>query len=59
MTLLGFCDRRAFPLAPFLAFINNVIEIRTSGYKFCNGIQRPVWVPNQGIGSWMVDRDGH
>ena len=39
-----FCDRvvqygylvlfaPAFPLAPFLAFINNVIEIRTSGER--------------------------
>eukprot|EP01051_Picozoa_sp_SAG22_P009632 SAG22_NODE_815_length_7037_cov_6.192130_5_plen_482_part_00 len=60
-----FCDRvvqygylvlfaSAFPLAPFLAFINNVIEIRTSGYKFCHGIQRPVHTPQQGIGSWLV-----
>ena len=46
----------AFPLAPFLAFINNVIEIRTSGYKFCRGIQRPTWLPEHGIGSWFVVR---
>eukprot|EP01050_Picozoa_sp_SAG11_P005616 SAG11_NODE_403_length_9745_cov_11.110305_2_plen_261_part_00 len=27
----------AFPLAPLLAFINNVLEIRSSGYKMCRG----------------------
>ena len=27
----------AFPLAPLLAFANNVIEIRTAGYKMCRG----------------------
>ena len=64
-TFDDFCDRviqygylvlfaPAFPLAPFLAFINNVIEIRTSGYKFCRGIQRPTWRSEQGIGSWFV-----
>eukprot|EP01052_Picozoa_sp_SAG31_P017475 SAG31_NODE_1196_length_9445_cov_9.153970_3_plen_181_part_00 len=60
-----FCDRvvqygylvlfaPAFPLAPFLAFVNNVIEIRTSGYKYCRGIQRPRWTASAGIGSWFV-----
>jgi Ca2+-binding EF-hand superfamily protein len=60
----AFCDRiiqfgyivlfaPAFPLAPFLAFINNVIEIRTSGLKFCSGFQRPVSKSQQGIGSWL------
>eukprot|EP01052_Picozoa_sp_SAG31_P039593 SAG31_NODE_5519_length_2482_cov_2.359211_2_plen_220_part_00 len=32
----------AFPLAPLFAFINNVIEIRMSGFKLCHGYQRPV-----------------
>ena len=63
-TFQDFCDRiiqfgyivlfaPAFPLAPFLAFINNVIEIRTSGLKFCSGFQRPISKPQQGIGSWL------
>eukprot|EP01052_Picozoa_sp_SAG31_P032663 SAG31_NODE_3603_length_4080_cov_2.228586_2_plen_461_part_00 len=64
-TFDDFCDRviqygylvlfaPAFPLAPFLAFLNNVIEIRTSGYKYCRGIQRPAALPMQGIGSWFI-----
>ena len=43
----------AYPLAPFLAFINNVIELRTSGFKYCRGFQRPVWQPKDSIGSWL------
>ena len=44
----------AFPLAPFLAFINNIIEIRTASFKMCHAYQRPVFNPRAGIGSWMV-----
>ena len=33
----------AYSLAPVLAFINNIIEIRTSGFKMCYAHQRPVW----------------
>ena len=44
----------AFPLAPFLAFVNNVIEIRTSGFKMCFAFQRPKWRARSGIGSWMA-----
>ena len=44
----------AYSLAPLLAFINNVIEIRTSGFKMCYAYQRPVWKARSGIGSWMV-----
>jgi hypothetical protein len=44
----------AYSLAPLLAFINNVIEIRTSGFKMCYAYQRPVWKPKSGIGAWMV-----
>ena len=43
----------AYPLAPFLAFINNVLEIRFGGYKMCNGFQRPVWKQRRTIGSWL------
>eukprot|EP01043_Picozoa_sp_COSAG02_P048445 COSAG02_NODE_4759_length_5019_cov_3.090650_2_plen_465_part_00 len=44
----------AFPLAPFLAFINNVFEIRTAGFKMCFAYQRPTFKPRAGIGSWMA-----
>ncbi len=44
----------AFPLAPFLAFVNNVIEIRTSGFKMCFAFQRPKWRARAGIGSWLA-----
>ena len=44
----------AFPLAPFLAFVNNVIEIRTSGFKMCFAYQRPKWRARAGIGSWLA-----
>eukprot|EP01052_Picozoa_sp_SAG31_P045623 SAG31_NODE_8403_length_1458_cov_1.565121_2_plen_254_part_00 len=43
----------AYPLAPFLAFINNILEIRFGGYKMCNGFKRPVWKQRQTIGSWL------
>jgi hypothetical protein len=43
-----------YSLAPFFALVNNVIEIRTSGFKMCYAYQRPVWKARAGIGSWMV-----
>ncbi len=43
----------AYPLAPFLAFVNNIIEIRLGGYKMCSGYQRPRWNVRNGIGSWL------
>ena len=43
----------AYPLAPFLAFVNNIVEIRLGGYKMCSGYQRPRWSVRQGIGSWL------
>ena len=44
----------AFSLAPLLAFINNVIEIRTSGYKMSKGYQRPRWKKQESIGAWFA-----
>eukprot|EP01048_Picozoa_sp_COSAG05_P022950 COSAG05_NODE_4778_length_1376_cov_2240.562255_3_plen_80_part_00 len=43
----------AFPLAPFFAFINNVIEIRTGGFRIVQAYQRPIWKARSGIGSWL------
>ena len=44
----------AFPLAPLLAFVNNIVEIRAAGYKLCNGYRRPVVKHRNGLGTWMV-----
>jgi hypothetical protein len=43
----------AYPLAPFLAFVNNILEIRFGGYKMCHGFQRPQWKQRANIGSWL------
>ena len=42
----------AYPLAPFLSFLNNIVEIRLGGYKMCHGFQRPKWKVRTSIGSW-------
>ena len=44
----------AFPLAPLLAFINNLVEIRSSSYRMVKGYRRPLWKAREGIGTWMV-----
>eukprot|EP00824_Muranothrix_gubernata_P011795 TRINITY_DN2533_c1_g1_i1.p1 TRINITY_DN2533_c1_g1~~TRINITY_DN2533_c1_g1_i1.p1 ORF type:complete len:713 (-),score=171.93 TRINITY_DN2533_c1_g1_i1:46-1872(-) len=42
----------AFPLAPFLALLNNLIEIRSDGFKLCAAHQRPVAKGAEDIGTW-------
>jgi len=42
----------AFPLAPFLAFVNNQVEIRVDSYKLCKLCRRPVNFGAQDIGTW-------
>ena len=42
----------AFPLAPLLALINNVVSIRIDAVKFCTVFQRPKWGPAEDIGAW-------
>jgi hypothetical protein len=44
----------AYPLAPVLALINNVVEIRVDAIKLCHATQRPVWTPMADIGSWFT-----
>lgn len=44
----------AFPLAPLLAFVNNIIEMRAAGYKLCHGYRRPVVKPRDGLGTWIL-----
>ena len=42
----------ACPLAPALALINNVTEIRTDAYKWCMLYRRPIWERCDTIGAW-------
>eukprot|EP00164_Ancoracysta_twista_P002959 GFYU01003941.1.p2 GENE.GFYU01003941.1~~GFYU01003941.1.p2 ORF type:complete len:695 (+),score=263.15 GFYU01003941.1:52-2136(+) len=42
----------AFPLAPFLALVNNIVEIRADAYKLCNEYQRPFPTGAEDIGTW-------
>eukprot|EP01043_Picozoa_sp_COSAG02_P008350 COSAG02_NODE_265_length_26599_cov_13.943698_15_plen_760_part_00 len=42
----------ACSLAPLLAFINNVTEIRSDAWKICNLFQRPIAKQVQSIGAW-------
>jgi len=44
----------SFPLAPLLAVINNVIEIRTDALKLLEAHSRPQYKGAQGIGAWYV-----
>lgn len=43
----------AFPLAPFLAYVSNVVEIRTDGWKLLYAFKRVLPSGAQDIGSWM------
>ena len=42
----------AFPLAPFFAWVNNVIEIRLDAHKFVQVFRRPLAEKAQDIGIW-------
>jgi len=44
----------AFPLAPFLAFVNNQLEIRVDSYKLARLCRRPVTQMAQDIGTWQT-----
>ncbi|EDO37747.1 predicted protein, partial [Nematostella vectensis] len=43
----------AFPLGPFFALINNLIEIRLDAYKFTCVFRRPMAARSQDIGIWF------
>ena len=43
----------AFPLAPFFAWLNNVVEIRLDAHKFVQVFRRPVAERAQDIGAWF------
>ena len=42
----------AFPLAPLLALLNNVIEIRTDAYKYTTQMRRSLGFRARDIGIW-------
>ena len=43
-----------YPLAAFLAFLNNIVEIRVDAAKLCKTMQRPEWTAARDIGSWYA-----
>jgi hypothetical protein len=42
----------AFPLAPLLSYVNNVIEIRSDSWKLCSVHKRAEVAEAQDIGAW-------
>jgi len=42
----------AFPLAPLLCLVSNLIEQRADGFKLCRAYRRPEFVTRNTIGSW-------
>uniref|UniRef100_A0A8C4QQK4 Anoctamin n=1 Tax=Eptatretus burgeri TaxID=7764 RepID=A0A8C4QQK4_EPTBU len=48
----------AFPLAPLLALINNIIEIRLDAYKFVTQWRRTLASPAKDIGIWYGILEG-
>ena len=42
----------AFPLAPFFALVNNLMEIRLDAYKFVTQLRRPYAARAQDIGMY-------
>ena len=48
----------AFPLAPLLALINNIFEIRLDAYKYTTQMRRPLGQPVRDIGIWYGILEG-
>ena len=44
----------AYPLAPFLALLNNILEIRVDANKLCCNFRRPAFELAEDIGSWTT-----
>uniref|UniRef100_S4RA98 Anoctamin n=1 Tax=Petromyzon marinus TaxID=7757 RepID=S4RA98_PETMA len=42
----------SFPLAPLLALLNNIIEVRVDAWKLVTKMRRPVVSQARGIGAW-------
>lgn len=43
----------AFPLAPLMAVLNNVVEIRTDAFKLLDAYTRPEYKGAESIGAWF------
>jgi len=43
----------SFPLAPFIALVMGIIEVRVDGYKLTDIARRPVPFGSSGIGNWL------
>ena len=46
--------QRSQPVAPLLALLNNIVEIRVDAKKLCTSMRRPKWESAEDIGSWMT-----
>lgn len=42
----------SFPLAPLLALLNNIVEVRVDAWKFTTQFRRPVAAKAHSIGAW-------
>ncbi|KAL0154490.1 hypothetical protein M9458_048753, partial [Cirrhinus mrigala] len=42
----------SFPLAPLLALMNNILEVRVDAWKFTTQFRRPVAAKAHNIGAW-------
>ena len=43
-----------FPLAPMLAVIANIIEMRGDAFKLCHLFRRPAFLRGEDLGSWLA-----
>ena len=48
----------SFPLAPVLALINNIFEIRLDAYKYTTQMRRPIGDQARDIGIWSNILEG-
>lgn len=48
----------ALPLAPLIAFINNILEIRGDAFKLTRGLRRPPFASIPSIGTWLRALEG-
>lgn len=48
----------SFPLAPLLALINNIIEVRVDAWKLTTQFRRPVAAKAHSIGAWQEILNG-
>ncbi|PVV00466.1 hypothetical protein BB560_000488 [Smittium megazygosporum] len=42
-----------WPLAPLLAFVNNIVELRSDAAKICLAVRKPIPIRSASIGPWQ------